>query len=487
MHLRSTSKKQRFSRHALLLLCLMLALAWPARAQATQPAQAAQAAIVVVEQKVEHEFKGPMTFSLTAESSAAIQSVRLFYRTTGEVAAHRTELEFDPASRVEVEHTVDMGDDDNYQPPMITFTYWWVIEDQAENRLKTDPTPYLYSDSRHDWQLLENDQVQLYWYDQDADFGQRYFDRAVRAAADLSAEFGLETTAPVVIVIYNSHEEFLSILQEASAEWTGAVNFGDPGLIVIGLGQEEWMIRVIPHELTHAMLHQITQPPFGEIPRWLHEGLATRSEGGMSLEERVTLENAVEDDTLISLRVLNSPFPDQRERAVLSYAESYTLVEFIIEEYGAAKFGELLSVFAVGAHYDDAMIEVFGVDMDGMEDQWRAHIGASPRAEAQAATATPLPTSTTTSTPISTGTVPATPTPTATTPATPTLVATPILPIAATATAIAALPQPTASPTPADSGDGPTERPAACRPFVGLLPALILFAILRLYRPKSAL
>ncbi|NIQ80072.1 MAG: peptidase MA domain-containing protein, partial [Anaerolineae bacterium] len=62
------------------------------------------------------------------------------------------------------------------------------------------------------------------------------------------------------------------------------------------------------------------------------------------------LADAIQDDSLISLRVLNSPFPDSRERAVLSYAESNSLVSFIIEEYGSEKLGELISGFAEGAH-----------------------------------------------------------------------------------------------------------------------------------------
>jgi hypothetical protein len=323
---------------------------------------------------------------------------------------------------------------------------------------------------------LESEHVQLYWTEQNADFGQRYFDRAVQAAADLSDEFGLETTNPVVIVIYNSHQELMSVLQEGSAEWTGAVNFGKSGIIAIGLGPDSWMIKVIPHELTHAVLHEITAPPFGEIPRWLHEGLAVRSEGGMDLEERAALEDAIRYNTLISLRVLNSPFPDQRERAILSYAESNSLVEFIIEEYGAAKLGELLSVFAVGAHYDDAMMEVFGVDMDGIEDQWRAHIGAQPRASALPATATLEPT------PTATPSV-APPTPTAT--STPQPAATATLPSEPTATVVAAQPQPTATlETETDSGSEPSSGPGPC---LGLLPALVLLVIVRLYRPRSAL
>jgi hypothetical protein len=447
----------------LCLFCLLPAFVWPVHAQN---------AIKVLEESVEHEFKGPMTFRLVAESSSPIQSVKLFYRVSGEIAAHKTEIELSPDTRVEVSHTEDMGDDENYQPPMITFTYWWVIEDQAGNRLKTDSTPYVYSDTRYTWQVLENDQVKFYWYDQDAEFGEEYFGRAVQAANDLSVEFGLEVTEPVTIVIYNTHQEFMSVLRDASAEWTGAVSFGDSGMIVIGLGQESWMRKVIPHEITHAILNQITQPPFGDIPRWLHEGLAVRSEGGIDREEELALEKAIREDTLISLRVLNSPFPDQRGRAILSYAQSNSLVEFIIEEHGADKLAELLAIFALGAHYDDAMRQVFGTDMDGIEDQWRAHIGASPRAALEAVTPSLEPSPTVVQVQERTRTPEATPTPEQ---------EAPILPIAATATALAAQPHPTATQT---VGNASSSGPAVCNPCLGILPALGALVFVALYRPR---
>ena len=343
------------------------------------PPVGAQDAISVDRNEYSYTFKGAMTFRLTVRSSSPITSVTLLYRPSGQTAANKVDLEFTAGTTVQVEHSEDMDKPENYQPPMITFTYWWVIEDQAGHRLKTDPISFVYEDTRYTWQVQEGERVHLYWHDQDAAFGQTYFDLAERAAGDLASQFGVTPKDPVTIVLYNSHEELMSVLQEASAEWTGAVNFGKTGSIAIELGSADWMEKVIPHELTHAMLEQVTQPPFGDIPRWLHEGLAMHSEGGMSTEERATLEQAIRDDNLISLRVLNSPFPDQRARAILSYAESNSLVEFIIHDYGADKMGQLIAVFAQGAYYDDAMMQVFGVDMDGMEDLWRTSIGAQPR------------------------------------------------------------------------------------------------------------
>jgi Peptidase MA superfamily len=419
---------------------------------------AAQEPITVDRDEHSHIFQGDMTFRLSVHSTSPITSVKLFYRPAGQTAAHRVDLEFTPATSVQVEHSEDMGKSENYQPPMITFTYWWVIEDREGNRLKTDPVSFVYEDTRYTWQVKEGERVRLYWHDRGADVGQAYFDLAERAAADLASQFGVTPKDPVTIVLYNSHEELMSVLQEASAEWTGAVNFGETGIIAIELGPADWMEKVIPHELTHAMLEQVTQPPFGQIPRWLHEGLAMHSEGGMGSEERSALRQAIRDDSLISLRVLNSPFADAREQAILSYAESNSLVEFIIDEYGAGKLGQLIAVFAEGAHYDDAMMEVFGVDMDGMEDLWRASIGAQPR-KGTTAVGTPAATPGFDATPEGTATI---------------VVSTPT---EAPATAVSAASTSTATPVTTSLPPTTTPAPRTRAPCLGAAPALAVLAL----------
>ena len=426
----------------------------------------AQAPIQVLADEHEHVFKGPMTFRLHAQSAAEINAVRLFYRTTGQTSAHRAEPAFEPGTTIKVEHVVDTAAPENYLPPMIGVEYWWVIETVEGRRLRTEPVFFVYEDTRYEWDVLESDLLRLYWHDQPASFGQTHYQAAEKAAEELRDEFGVDPKDPVSIVIYNSQQELMSVLVESSAEWTGAVNFSGRGVIAIGLGSSAWMDRVIPHELTHAMLDQVTKPPFGDIPRWLHEGLAMRSEGGMTAEERALLAYAIENGQLVSLRALNSAFADARDQAVLSYAESYSLIEFIISEYGPDKLGELIDVFAEGAHYDDAMLEVFGVDMDGMEDLWRQHIGAPPRSGETRVTPAPEVTAAPTTT-----IAPATPTPTV---------------AQATPTALAAAPTepaPTVVPAP---GKAEESEPASARrwgpPCLGGAPAiavLLVFALLR--------
>jgi len=91
----------------------------------------------------------------------------------------------------------------------------------------------------------------------------------------------------------------------------------------------------------------------------------------------------------------------------------------------------LLEVFGLGAHQDDGFLEVLGIDVDGLEDEWRAYIGAPARhGETRA---TPV----SSSTPI--------PRPTLVMTDTPMPAATPQSETALTETPI---PPPTASPTP---------------------------------------
>ena len=131
-----------------------------------------------------------------------------------------------------------------------------------------------------------------------------------------------------------------------------------------------------------------------------------------------------------------------------------------------------MSVFAEGAHYDDAMMQVFGVDMDGMEDLWRTHIGAQPRTGVTQAT--PVPSATTTTPPTATST-------SAPTPSMPSQEDRP------TATAVAMLPTSTATVVPAESPAAtPTSVPASAGPCLGAAPALGLLILFALFRARPA-
>ena len=156
-------------------------------------------------------------------------------------------------------------------------------------------------------------------------------------------------------------------------EWTGGVAFTRYGIMAIGIAPDniEWGKRAIAHELTHLVIHQVTLNPYNEIPTWLDEGLAVRSEGPLSESLSSYLDYAIAEEDFISVQSLSSPFSAYAGEAALSYAESYSLVEFLIDTYGEVKMHELLLTFREGSTYDGALEKVYGFDMDDLDKRWK--------------------------------------------------------------------------------------------------------------------
>jgi len=198
---------------------------------------------------------------------------------------------------------------------------------------------------------------------------------AQQALARLTADTGAYLERPVKIYVYANSQDLQGAMIHPQ-EWTGGVAFTRFGVIAIGISPDNlgWGKRAIAHELTHLVIHQMTLNPYGGLPTWLDEGLAMYSEGGLALEHVAYLNKAIVEGTLISVRSLSSPFSAYAEDAVISYAQSYSLVEFLISNYGQGKMLELLNIFRQGSTYDGALKRVYGFDMDGLDVLWRDYV-----------------------------------------------------------------------------------------------------------------
>jgi hypothetical protein len=86
------------------------------------------------------------------------------------------------------------------------------------------------------------------------------------------------------------------------------------------------------------------------------------------------LVKAINDDRLITVRSLSSPFSAYTEESLLAYAQSYSLVDLLINNYGQSRMLELLSTFSEGSGYDEALQKVYGFDMDGLNELWRSYV-----------------------------------------------------------------------------------------------------------------
>ena len=259
-------------------------------------------------------------------------------------------------------------------------TYWWKITDASGRVLETDKTTLTYQDQRYQWQTLTQGLVTLYWYKGDSNFASQLMQASQTAVANLNQLSGAELTDPVKLYIYNSAQDLQGALIFAQ-EWTGGVAFSEYDTVAIGIGTSAadltWGKTTIAHELTHVIIGQVTENPYGGLPTWLNEGLAMVAEGPLNVSFTSVLQQAESQHTLISVRSLASPFSVYGDIAYLAYAESDEITSYLINTYGRDKMLQLLHVFAQGSTYDNALKQVYGFDMDGLNAQWQASIGYS--------------------------------------------------------------------------------------------------------------
>ncbi len=337
----------------------------------------AQSGITILNSTAVTEFPATLAFNLSVESEVNITDIRLHYRVErlehAQIASE-VYIEIVPGNVVDTGWTWDMRKTGGL-PSGSSVQYWWTIEDAAGYKVETSPAQIRFDDNRYQWRSLNQGQVTMYWYKGDDAFASSLMTAIQQALIRLTEYTGAELESPIEIYIYASAQDLQGSMIYPQ-EWTGGVAFPRYGIINIGIApdQLEWGIRTIAHELTHLVIHQMTFNPYGGLPAWLSEGLAMYAEGELEPVFTTFLNNAAVEDRLISVRSLSSPFSAFAEESLLAYAQSYSLEEFLINQYGKKQMFELLSTFKEGSGYDEALLRVYGFDMDGLNALWQDYI-----------------------------------------------------------------------------------------------------------------
>lgn len=351
----------------ILVISLFLAVLSPVPVQA-------QSQLTIRESSALAEFPASLSFSLSASSGVNITEARLHYTVDQESFAAVTSevyVEFVPSPTIDIQYSLDMRRTGGL-PSGSSVEFWWTVQDTGGSTVETDPAIVRFEDTRYSWLSLTEGQVTMYWYQGEATFAQELMAAAQAALARLASDTGAAPEKPVRLYIYASSRDLQGAMVFPQ-EWTGGVAYTRFGAMAIGIapGNLEWGKKAIVHELTHLVIHQITLNAYNELPTWLNEGLAMYTEGRLDPEFTASISKATAEDGLISVRSLSSPFSALTQESILSYAQSYSLVEFLISKYGQPKMLELLNTFKQGSSYDGALERVYGFDSDGLNNLWQ--------------------------------------------------------------------------------------------------------------------
>jgi hypothetical protein len=347
------------------VLCMLVAIVIPV---------SAQAGLTITSSESETGFPLTVTFKISAKSSVPITEIRLRYAIEqlgyADVTAE-TLVSFTPSTSVTTQWVWDLRYIGGL-PPGTTVNYWWICKDSSGMIKQTIPQKIEFDDTRFSWNTISEGLVTLYWYEGNNAFAQEIMVATQDAIERLGNDTGASLKEPVRLYIYASQNDLLGSMIFPQ-EWTGGVTFARYGCIAIGIStlNLSWGKRAITHEITHLVIHQVTLNPYNELPTWLDEGLAMYNEGPMQLTFSSALANAINNKSLLSVQTLASPFSALTDVSYLSYAESYSIVDYLIRTYGRDKMLQLLEAFHQGSTYDGALEKAYGIDTKALNDAWQ--------------------------------------------------------------------------------------------------------------------
>ncbi|MBF0122850.1 MAG: hypothetical protein HQL21_05520 [Candidatus Omnitrophica bacterium] len=150
--------------------------------------------------------------------------------------------------------------------------------------------------------------------------------------------------------------------------------------IVSFSGQANFFDEVLPHELTHLMFWDYFDRHIASVPVWFEEGVAQLEETGKRGIAKDALRPVVQSGKHIQFRVLGNLRPselNQDAQVGIYYAESLSIIVFLVEKYGQEAFYQLIKELRGGQSFEKALTRSYGgifKSMDDLEGRWVRYI-----------------------------------------------------------------------------------------------------------------
>lgn len=206
--------------------------------------------------------------------------------------------------------------------------------------------------------------------DQDDDLGRDVLEVLEDAYRSIGSWLDHYPEQRVTVILY-SRQQFSDLTD--SPEWAGGLYDGKIRLPVGGISYVDADVRGL---LYHEYMHVVTRDIAGKtLPYWLNEGLAEVAEAEFSEPDLGFLSLAREQRKLYRLLTLEGRFSRfQGPQVALAYQQSYSVVRFLVDDYGWHLVRDLLFALGEGHTIERAFEQAFdayGLSYQRFEELWR--------------------------------------------------------------------------------------------------------------------
>ena len=356
----------------------IIAAAWTFMASVSPlNAQSAEEGPTVQGTRFENAWPDSVTVTSLVGGAEDVESATFLYAVLPEGALTREPAEVASGDVTRVTAVFPTRDPMLWIPAGADFEWHWEFVFADGEKFETEPQIWRYEDPRFEWQSLKEGPLEVAWYD-DRGVAQTMLDEGIDALEEISPFLGLEELIPIKVYVWANTEDARQVERIQSERFEESVITGGTRVLadlVHIYTPSRWVIR---HELTHVLTKLAGEGPYGDLPAWLDEGMATLAEGDWLERRGGALQYAINNDIVLSLRSMESP--SNRPGFVdIFYGQSAAIVLYLISEYGNEKMNDLFRTLKEGSSVDDALLQVYGLDRDGLDNAWRDSVGLGPR------------------------------------------------------------------------------------------------------------
>jgi Peptidase MA superfamily len=141
------------------------------------------------------------------------------------------------------------------------------------------------------------------------------------------------------IYLFDTQEEYMRAT--GTPDWSAGQTMASSKVIRAFITAPAFLDNILPHEMGHIIFREMVGFNNPAVPLWLDEGVATYQEKQKVSDVKTYLSRQIQKGDFMALNDLQGfdlANSKDKEKVELFYLESYSLLDYLISEFGKDKF-----------------------------------------------------------------------------------------------------------------------------------------------------
>ena len=234
-----------------------------------------------------------------------------------------------------------------------------------------------------DWRVFKSTHFLVYYHNASEETLNRLTDKAEGYYNEITDNLGFNRfnfwtwDERAKIYLFDTREEYTK--ETGNPDWSAGQALAGSKVIRTFITAPNFMDNILPHEMGHIIFREMVGFNNPAIPLWLEEGVATYQEKHKVAGVKRFLAGRIKNGFFMELKDLEGFQPvnsQDKEKVELFYLESYSVIDYLISEFGKDRFVLFCQYLRDYRDLRRALALAYSFSgTDELGSSWKAYIG----------------------------------------------------------------------------------------------------------------